>query len=190
MKRRAYLLTSFALAGLFAPAIQAMEMSTPSYTHVVVQSGDWNDAATWEGGNFPGNDAIVHVPVGMELNIPKTPKASPKLSSIHVDGQLLLPGTASKTKLRVQTLNVNSGGLLRIGKKAAHVPIDHVVEVVFWADEAWEPTMDDPFASRGGLMVNDGTVKMYGAKRQHYRSLAEDALSGDTKITVTKNDGT
>src|SRR5262245_29261792 len=72
------------------------------------RSGDWSDAANWEGGSVPqeGDDVQITAP-GARVVLSRSP---PYLRSVTLARTLTFSGW--QTKLRTASLTVKAGGLI------------------------------------------------------------------------------
>jgi len=155
-----------------------------------VQTGNWNDGATWgltspgvKGTDWPGiagdtaNIATTHV---VTYNVSETNE----MGQIDVVGKLSFSDAASrKLTLAHQNLNIANGGELEIGTSAANFAAAYTAEIL------WNTTSDN---AKGLIITNGGKLTVYGAS--DYCSNYEDTLAnnaentdGDTSI-MTVND--
>ena len=140
-------------------------------THIAVQSGDWDNASTWNSGTVPNLSAIVIIPMGLTINYNVNSDAH--IFAIRNEGQLVFrapPG--AKRKLIVDTFF--SGMMSELDIKA-NSPNAETIDVIFkpfniekkkrgqiaghpWNDQAKDhysdgKRMNDHFGDR---LFNDG----------------------------------
>jgi hypothetical protein len=83
---------------VFLLCLGIVSFIAPSTTHAAsftaVQSGNWNDTATW-GGTIPGNADIVTIPTGITVTIPAITVNREFITSIY--GTLINNGTLTSS---------------------------------------------------------------------------------------------
>lgn len=150
------------------------------FTHTAVANGGWNLAATW-GGSVPGNGAIVCIPAGRQVVV--TSQEASRLKFVQVRGELRL-WIHSSTRLLVDTIYVDSGGLFKIGEVANTVKPGAVAELVFisWDGAPIDRTWDPQELSRG--FISHGSVRVYGDPKGHMVALTSDVPKGATSLLL------
>ncbi len=128
-------------------------------THTAVASGDWSDAAIWEGGQVPGSGANVLIAEDVEVTVDT--HIAETLRTVAVDGTLRFAPDVD-TSLRVDTMIVGVGGTFEMGTEAAPIAADVNARLIIAdtgdIDRAW-----DPLGFSRGLIVH-GTMSLYGAE--------------------------
>jgi hypothetical protein len=149
-----------------------------SWNKIAVQNGNWNSTATW-GGPVPATGANVQIPLGLTVTV--THKDTANLKRIHVLGTLSFTHT-SDTRLKVDTLMVDSSGQLLIGTVGNPITSPRVAEIVITSDSS-VPTGTEGL---GRGLIASGVVKMYAGVRASKALLSGDALSGATQLTFNQ----
>lgn len=150
-------------------------------THVAFKDGSWFDPSTWAGGVIPGDDARVVIPKGITVDYDGVSDAD--LFTLRVDGQLDF-ATDQNTQMVIDTFVVAPSGTLTIG--SVDNPVQAAVDTrIIIADNGaidigWDPQQ----LSRG--IVSHGTVEIHGAEKTSHLKLAEDAMAGDTELTLAE----
>lgn len=174
-----------AALGQPCPAPVSVPMFPPppgAFTHTAVVDGNWGTAATWSAGTVPGNNAIVSIPAGRKVTV--TTQEAARLRYVRVQGELRM-WIHSSTRLLVDTLYVDTGGLFVIGDPVNTVKPNAVAELVFIAwnglpiDTVWDPEQ----RSRG--FISMGTVRVYGEAKTHMVPVAVDVPKLATGLTAT-----
>jgi hypothetical protein len=151
-----------------------------TFTHTAVTDGNWNAAATW-GGSVPGNSAIVCIPAGRQVTL--TTQETSRLRFIQVDGELHVAANVN-TRLYLDTLLVDAGGLFKVGTASFPIQTNLTSELVFisWdglmIDRGWDPEEK----SRG--LISMGTVKAYGDAKTHMVPMTADVQKGATHLNL------
>jgi hypothetical protein len=183
----ALLLTSLVLAA--APAARGQTCPSPpasvfpaapaAFTHTATADGDWNQTGVW-GGTVPGNNAIVCIPAGRKVRV-VTPETA-RLRYVQVNGELRF-GIHWNTKLTLDTLFLDTGGLFVIGDPVNTVKPTKKAELVFiaWNNGAIDRTWDPKEKSRG--FVSRGTVRAYGQPKTHMVPTGQ-VFAGATSLTL------
>jgi hypothetical protein len=149
-------------------------------TNTAVQSGSWSSPSTWKGGQVPGANANVLIPIGLAVTVDGVETASPH--TIRVDGTLQFAATKN-TSLTVDTLVVNVTGTFDMGT-ATNPIASGVTATLTFSDNGAINTMWDPTLISRGL-VSLGTVDMVGQTVTPYEALAHDVHQGDTYLDLT-----
>lgn len=146
-----------------------------------VQSGKWKDPATW-GGAVPQHGDRVLVSEGHNIKINHV-ISDRTFMTIRVDGMLWF-GPGSNSELRVDTLVINTMGILKIGKsvnkpvkpyRTARIVITDFNEG-FERDDLTSIDYDKGMIGQG--VINMGQFKAYGAAKTPYLTLVGDAPAG------------
>lgn len=178
-----YLLTTASAAlGQTCPApIATMFPPAPAaFTHTAVATGNWNAPATWSSGTVPGNNAIVCIPAGRVVTV--TSQETSRLRYVQVDGEMRM-WIHSSTRLYLDTIFVDAGGLFTIGDPVNTVIAGNVAELVFisWDGNPIDRTWDPEEKSRG--FISMGTVHMYGEDKTHMVPVTADVLKTASTLT-------
>ncbi|MCO7223218.1 Ig-like domain-containing protein [Pleionea sp. CnH1-48] len=144
-------------------------------THKAVQSGIWQDAATW-GGQVPGNGAIVQIPKNVTVTINSL--VSERLETVRVDGSLLFAHDRN-TELNVDTLVSTCPGLLQIGTSSQPINANVTAKVTFIDDG---PVADTKRLGRGAVLM--GTTTIFGAAKTHRAIISPQAKKGDIQLRL------
>ena len=144
-----------------------------------VQSGNWNDGATWgnsspgtKGTDWPGlagDTATVSAGHTVVYNVSE----DNGLGGVTLNGKLSFDDSSSR-KLVIEDadLSVNSGGELEIGADTNNFPKEYTAEILF----------DTSSNNAHGLNIsNGGKLTVYGAS--DYCSVYEDSLADDAENT-------
>ena len=147
-------------------------------THVAANDGAWTDTSTWNDGSIPGDDAVVHVPDGVEVTLAS--EQDDRLDRVLVDGHLRFEPTMA-TKLRLDSLVVGHHGRLTVG-----TPDDPVTKgaTVEFLDRGPIDEDDDP-AMIGRGLLSRGDVTIVGEETTPYATTATRPRSGDTSIELS-----
>ena len=145
-----------------------------------VQTGNWSNPATWQNGVVPAAGANVLIPSALSVTVDTT---TSQVHTIRVDGTLQF-ATNVNTNLLVDTLVVNEDGSLVIGTAAMPIDAQHRATVTFVSNGPINRVWDPLGLSRGLLAL--GSVTMYGATTTPYLALSQNALAGDTTLTLAE----
>ncbi len=177
------LLVTTAALGQTCPAPPpAMFPAAPAaFTQTAVADGNWNATATWSGGTVPGNNAIVCIPAGRTVTV--TSQETSRLRFIQVNGTMRM-WIQSSTRLYLDTLYVDTGGLFVIGDPVNTVKVGKVAELVFisWDGNPIDRSWDPEEKSRG--FVSMGTVNVYGEPKTHMVPVTADVLKTASTLTA------
>lgn len=148
-------------------------------THMAVASGDWSSPATWSGGQVPGDDARVLIPLGVEVSVDGQIDA--RLATVRVDGKIAFDPTVD-TQLLLDTMVVTTTGEFVMGTAAAPIQAGVVARLVFTdngpIDRGW-----DPFGMSRGLITH-GPVKIHGAEATSHAAIVGAAPAGTRTLTL------
>jgi Secretion system C-terminal sorting domain/G8 domain len=144
-------------------------------TVTAINSGRWEDAATWSSGSIPASKDMVVIPAGINIEVRR--KETARIRYIEVMGTLTMNPT-SNSQLLVETLMVQPIGALIIGTATTPVSANVSAEIVFLDYGA----ITDPTKTDRGLVVM-GTCSMYGVKKTGFVP-ANGAGLGSNSITV------
>lgn len=163
------------------PPSPVFPQAPASFTRTAVADGNWNATATW-GGAVPVTNDVVCIPLGRRVTV--TGQEAARLRFIQVNGELRM-WIHSSTRLFVDTLFVNSGGLFVIGDLNNRVKPGVVAELVFiaWDGQPINRTWDPEERSRG--LISMGTVRVFGEDKTYMVPMAVDALAGATNLSLT-----
>ncbi|WP_299551736.1 G8 domain-containing protein [Seonamhaeicola sp.] len=151
-------------------------------TKTAVQSGNWNDPATW-GGSLPGNDARVLIPSGITITV--NSMISEEMKSIRIaNGAKLQYATSVNTELRTEYLVSEMGGAFEIGTASNKIAPNVKARLVF-AERGGTTQAEDPerFAPGAVLM---GPVRMHGAEKTNWLAFnnANQPSQGATSLVL------
>lgn len=149
-------------------------------TDSAIQSGDWDDPATWKNGRLPGDDANVLIPDDIVVTLDSVQEEV--LRTIRVDGTLQM-ATDADSGLVVDTLVVDPGGSLIMGTAADPIPASFESKIIIADTGAIDTDWDPLLLSRG--VISHGTTSMYGAETTSYV-----AVAGDHEEWIQNDDGT
>ena len=150
-------------------------------TDVAARSGNWSDAATWQSGHVPGVDAVVSVPVGINVQVDAV--LDPVLKAIIVSGQLSFRSDVN-TGVTVDTVFVD-GGTLQIGTPQAPIAPTVTAFIRFPTTAPAFPTAIDPRLVTRGIL-SDGTLVMNGAAKTSRATLVGDIATGTTALSLDR----
>ncbi|MEL7471632.1 MAG: G8 domain-containing protein, partial [Pseudomonadota bacterium] len=150
-------------------------------THVAIKSGDWSDAATWEGGRIPDQDADVFIPMGVEVVYDVSSEA--ELHYVRVDGCLHF-ATDINTKLVLDTLVTNHASTLTIGTADQPVEAGVSAQIIIAADGPIDLADDPTQISRG--VITHGTVRIVGEEKADFLKAAVAPQAGDSALIFTE----
>jgi len=160
----------------------AAQLGPPAaYTHIAVNNGSWNNPLTW-GGSVPNNGAIVQIPSGIRVTL--TTQEAARVRYLQVKGEYR-HAIGVNTRLLVETMYIDNGGLFRIGGLNNPVNSNRTAEVVFINDGNPIDTMWDPNEVSRGL-ISLGQIRIYGKTKTNKMEMANDARAGSTNL-VTNN---
>jgi len=148
-------------------------------THTATTSGDWTDAATWDGDGLPGDGDAVHVEAGVSVRLGAV--VDERIRSVRVDGELRFDPTVD-TGLRVGTLVITTTGVLRIGTESDPVDPDVTARLLF-ADLGPVDERVDPARVGRGLIAM-GRTEMVGTERTPWTHLAAAPTAGDRTLAL------
>lgn len=170
---------SFQLFALAAHASLDNIMPLELVSHRAVGDGPWNSQATW-GGEVPPNGARVHIPAGVRVEIHT--ELATRIETIRLEGTLSFD-PSSDTRLLVETLGSWPGSALEIGTEENPVQPGSAAEIVI-IDEAAIDTGED-FAQLGKGLILMGEVRMSGAAKTAWTTLAQTPSAGDQVLTLS-----
>ncbi|WP_428305276.1 G8 domain-containing protein [Lacipirellula sp.] len=146
-------------------------------THVAVASGAWSDPKTWRNGIIPSAGAKVVVAFGTTVKFDAY--MTQAIKTLRIDGKLTF-ATNQNTQLKADTIVVTSGGFLHVGTAAAPIGGNFSARILI-ADNGAIDRVWDPYGMSRGL-ISMGDVKMFGAEKTEYSTLAVEPSAGDTKL--------
>ena len=159
-----------ALLALVAPGTESV---------TAVKTGMWSDPTVWSGGQIPGNEAKVLIPLGMVVTVDG--KRSERLWWIRVNGELRFREDVV-TELLVDTLIVDVSGKLTMGTKDAPIAGNVIARIVFIDRGVIDTTWDPHLLSRG--LISHGALEVYGEERTAFVSLAVAPVKGATELML------
>lgn len=149
-----------------AAELQAQALPLPGpVTHTAKhnalnQSGNWNDPKFWVQGTVPGPNSIVRIPAGIKITVTSQQAALHKF--IQVDGELWM-SIHSNTLLRVETMQISSSGLLRIGFAGHRQNPNRKARIEFASNLSTFPAWDPDEKSLG--LFCQGDIEVFGARK-------------------------
>lgn len=144
------------------------------------QSGNWTSTATW-GGALPAENARVLIPDGITVTIDGIINTAFKSVRIATGGKLQY-ATDTNTELRTEFLVTEMGGAFEIGNSNNSIPANFTAKLVF----AWRggtTKSEDPGRYAPGAVFM-GPVRMYGAEKTSWTTLAEKPIAGATQLNL------
>lgn len=145
-----------------------------------VQSGDWDDPATWAAGVPVATDKFY---IGDTLTVTVRDQAATAASGYVADGGELAFDPAENTRLTVTTLAVH--GTLRMGTPGGTaVAADKTCEVVIRDTALPGQATDWHQFSNGVLVLNGATWRRCGAEKTHIARLAADPVVGQDTLEL------
>ncbi|NRB76312.1 MAG: hypothetical protein HRU46_18280 [Verrucomicrobiales bacterium] len=143
-----------------------------------VADGDWDDGATWSGGQTPQTGDNVLIPSGFTVTL--THQDTAVLDRILVQGTLSIQN--GNTRLTVDTLLVDNSprGALHIGSPSSGIGHDKLAEIIIAASA----TVPLTGGEMGRGVISQGEVRMYSDTRDTKGFLQGDALAGATQLTM------
>ncbi len=149
-------------------------------THTAT-GGRWAAADAWKGGEKPGADARVRIPE--ETTVTLDHEVAADLVTVRVDGTLRVD-PASDSRLALDTLVVTDTGRLEVGTPDDPIEPDSTVSVRFRdrgpIDESWDPDR----VSRGLLTLGGASVRIHGAEKTGWSTLATHPTAGDSTLQL------
>lgn len=166
----------FAISAFMSPVIIACDTAAcsvailPTDNQVTaISNGAWNTAATWSTGVVPGSSKNVIIPQGLSVTYNRNSGiASVPMRSVLVQGTLSFSTTVN-TGFVVDTLVVDSTGVLNIGTSASGIAPNRIAKVVFAGGDL--SALTDPQLKGRGLL-NHGAVNVYGSQKTPYVAAA------------------
>ncbi|MDJ0729726.1 MAG: G8 domain-containing protein [Crocosphaera sp.] len=154
-------------------------------THIAVNNGSWFDPKTWQDGVIPNDNADVVIAQGVEVFYDKESNA--RIHTIRVDGSLEFSHNKN-TQLIVDYIAVSNTGTLEIGTE--NNPLQAQANIIFAPVDPNNPEIDtnwDPHQLSRGLVAGNGAkVSIFGEEKTGYVTLADNHLSGATKLTFSE----
>ncbi|MEO2025088.1 MAG: G8 domain-containing protein [Fuerstiella sp.] len=152
-----------------------------------VQSGDWDDPATWDNG-LPNALARVIVNQGSTVTLDGTDHFA---DEVVVHGVLDVAEDATSRSLTTRWIHVNSSGVFQIGTEADRYDEGDFVLTLTGTD----PTADHVIETATGTMsvsdndgflmaVGGGRLQFFGEEKLSFTKLGTTADVGATQITV------
>jgi hypothetical protein len=152
-----------------------------SSTKTAVASGNYNLTTTW-GGLVPSLTDVVVIPDGVTVTITNT--AATARSIIVKNGGRLKFATAANTKLRVETLAIDTGGALTIGDDANPIAAANTAEISILGDT--NIPLDPARLARGIVARTGSTIRMVSAsQRPPFVTLKNNVGPSTTNFSTT-----
>ncbi len=151
-----------------------------SPTRTAVASGNYSATTTWSGGATPTLADVVLIPPGVTVTVNNLSAFG---RSIIVRGTLKF-ATNVNTRLRVETLAIDSGGTLTIGTDALPIAANRTATIQI-IDNA-TMTVDGGHLARGVIAAANTTIRMVSASlRPPYVTLTNSTNAGATTLRTT-----
>jgi hypothetical protein len=155
-------------------------LGAASPTKTAVASGNFAATTTWSGGTTPTLGDVVLIPAGVTVTVNNLSAFG---KSIIVRGTLKF-ATGVNTRLRVETLAIDTGGTLNIGTDAAPIAADKTAAIHI-IDNA-TMTVDGGHLARGIIARSGTTIRMVSAsQRPPHVTLKNSISSGATTLLTT-----
>lgn len=148
-------------------------------THAAIVDGDWCNPEVWHNKTIPGENArvVISADVSVRYNL----HSDVDLKTLRVDGALYF-STEKNTRLKFDTLYVESRGTLQIGTLSAPLPQEISAELIVTAngniDVAWDPML----LSRG--IIAHGVTQIHGAEKTAHSKVESDPSKGDSLLLL------
>lgn len=153
-------------------------------THVAVNDGSWFDPNTWQQGQVPGTDAKVVISEGVHVTYDA--ESDTRLETVRVDGTLEFAHNRN-TKIVVDTFIASPTSTLTIGSETNPIQANKTARIVIADNGEIDSNWDSTLISRG--MITHGKVRIHGAEKLDFISLATDASAGDNELVLNLPDG-
>ncbi|MFP5271335.1 PA14 domain-containing protein [Coleofasciculus sp.] len=153
-------------------------------THVAVNDGSWFDPNTFQQGQVPGTDAKVVISEGVHVTYDA--ESDTRLETVRVDGTLEFAHNRN-TKIVVDTFIASPTSTLTIGSETNPIQSDKTARIVIADNGEIDTNWDSTLISRG--VVTHGKVRINGAEKLDFISLATDASAGDNELVLNLPDG-
>lgn len=182
MKSLFITLTFFLLFPLSAKADAVDDLKAGvTWNYVAKRTGLWHDPDAWVQNQVPPIGANVRIPAGIRMSVSR--RQTTNYDRILVEGTLRMWPVNFDSEIRVDTLLIDTNGVLLAGTATEPIPFDRNVDIVIVA-RASVP-LGQGQKARG--IVGRGEVKLYGQPRTTKATLAGNALAGNGTITLTNN---
>jgi ribosomal protein S19E (S16A) len=150
-------------------------------THRTIASGNWSDAAIWQGQSLPTAGAKVLISAGNTVQFDSILVTA--LHTVRIDGALEFAPHLD-TQLLADTIVVDVNGALRVGTPARPIHGGVAARIVIAdtgpIDTNWDPTL----VSRG--LISHGELTMHGQSVTPYAALAIAPLAGDRVLQLAE----
>ncbi len=154
-------------------------VTSGSPTHTAIRSGSWFDAATWDAGAIPADDARALIPPATTVTYDGASAA--RIAWINVEGSLQF-STSQSSQLFIDTLYVDADGELTIGTLLDPVRANVTIDIAITNDGDIDVTGDPTLLSRG--VVAFGRVRMHGHRKTTHLKAAVDPRAGDQQLQL------
>jgi G8 domain len=153
----------------------AMLASAIQWNAVASASGNWNDAATWQGGRLPRDGDNVRIPQGITVSL--NDRASAALANVVVEGELAFAPNQD-TRLTVDTMLVAATGAVEMGSPERPLRTGRSAELVIQSRA--EAPLNVAERTRG--VIASGRFVTNGPDKDHMAALAGDARNGSSSL--------
>lgn len=144
------------------------------------QSGLWSSASTWGGAGVPGNGDTVTIQSGHTVTFDVDQSGfSSGLAGLTVNGTLRFKEDTVTYLKMANNININVYGSINIGTEDS--PIQRPP-----TNQPFRATLQLQGTGSVNIVNQSASVTLYGwVPPKHYTTLASDAPSGSTSITLT-----
>src|SRR4026209_2768681 len=152
-----------------------------------VQSGSWSSPSTWQGGQVPSANHVVHILQAHTVTIDNTSAAA---YTVSVDGTLAFNPTVNTalyvTNLQVMAGNMGMGtpGVLEVGTVANPIAPD-VTAVITIANSPLGGSVTDTDQFGTGITVLGKVSLRGGVRTPTFVRLASEPRAGHTTLTLS-----
>jgi hypothetical protein len=159
--------------------MRLLEEVTPreQATYIAVRNGTWSDPAVW-GGKIPDSLARILIPPGITV-IYNTDSAN-ALGWILIEGTLRFDPD-SDTQLKVETIVVDSAGMLEIGTPATPISSDKHAVIEFT-----DPGPIADWSQLGRGLITLGGISVWGAETTSFIALKHNPRVGDKALELSE----
>ncbi|WP_299551674.1 Ig-like domain-containing protein [Seonamhaeicola sp.] len=145
------------------------------------QTGDWTNPATWVGNQVPGANARVLINANHTVTVNGLINTDYKSVRVAANGTLNY-ADGIDTELRTEYLVTEAGSNFIIGTSTNSIDANRTARLTFaWLGGTTQSQDPSRFAPGAVLM---GTVRMYGAPKTSWTSLAVNPSAGATQLSL------